>query len=133
MAVPNQTSLLRGLLRILTPEEIDDLSRIYLSFFRKSLTGIIEEKMELEKKESGFKKTPPSPPPSTIKRATKKVRTLPSSSEDMVTGGVIFYLDEKKKFRELFKKQKKLGSTYEKNSELTRRSSKGILINKKCA
>lgn len=133
MAVPNQKLLLRGLLRILTPEEIEDLSRIYLSLFRKSLTGLIVEKISLEKKEKGLDKLLSPPPLSKIRRVSKKVRTLPPPLDSKVTGGVIFYLDEKDKFKALVKRQRKLGTTYQKILKLSGKPSKGILINKKCA
>jgi len=133
VAAPNQKLLLRGLLRILTPEEIEDLSRIYLSLFRKSLTGLIDEKINLEKKERGLDRTLSPPPLSKIRRVSKKVRTLPPPLDTKVTGGVVFYLDEKDKFKSLVKRQRKLGSTYQKTSKLSGKESRGILINKKCA
>ena len=133
MAVPNQKLLFRGLLRILTPEEIEDLSRIYLGLFRKSLTDLIDEKINLDKRETGLDRTLSPPPLSKIRRVTKKVRILPPLLDSKPTGGVVFYLDEKEKFKDLFKKQKKLRATYQKISRLSGKASKGILINKKCA
>jgi hypothetical protein len=133
VAIPNQKLLLRGLLRILTPDEIEDLSRIYLSLFRKSLTGLIDEKINLDKKERGLDRTFSPPPLSKIRRVNKKVRTLPPLLNSKPTGGVIFYLDEKEKFKDLSRRQKKLGSTYQKTSRLSGKASKGILINKRCA
>lgn len=133
MADPDQKSLLRSLLRILTPEEIDNLSKIYLSFFRRPLTALIEEKINLEKRELGLDKEPSPPPLSKIKGVRKKIRDLPPPLESKPTGGVIFYLDEKEKFKETFKKQKKLRSNYQENLRISEKDSKGILINKKCA
>lgn len=133
MADREQKSLLRSLLRILTPEEIDDLSKIYLSLFRKSLTGLIDEKINLEKMENGYEAGPTPPPISKIKRVRKKIRDLPPLLDSKPIGGVIFYLDEKEKFKDIYKKQKKLRSTYEKNVRVSGKESKGILVNKKCA
>jgi hypothetical protein len=130
---PNQKSLLRSLLRILTPEEIDDLSKIYLTFFRKSLTALMDEKINLEKRKIGLESGPTPPPLSQIKRVRKKNRDIPPFLDSKPIGGVIFYLDEKEKFKEIFKKQKKLRSTYQKNVKVSGKDSKGILVNKKCA
>jgi hypothetical protein len=133
VATPNQKLLLRGLLRILTPDEIEDLSRIYLSLFRKSLTGLIDEKINLDKRERGLDRNLSPPPLSKIRRVNKKVRTLPPLLNSKPTGGVIFYLDEKEKFKDLSRRQKKLRSTYQKTLRLSGKASKGILINKRCA
>ncbi len=133
MDYPKKKSLITTLLRILTPEEIDELSKIYLSFFRKDLTVILNEKFEEEKIELGYKPIISPPPISKIKRMPKKVRILPPLLEPKVKGGVVFILDEKERFSEVNKRQKKLRSNYSKNLRLSQRPSKGVLVNKKCS
>ncbi|MFI5390123.1 MAG: hypothetical protein ACHQYQ_02085 [Bacteriovoracales bacterium] len=130
---PKHKSILTDLLRILTPEEIDELSKIYLSFFRRGLTLLLNEKLDEEKMELGFRPILSPPPISRIKRVTKKPRSLPPFLEPKVTGGVIFILDEKEKFSEINKKQNKLRSNYSKNLKLSQRPSRGVLVNKKCS
>jgi len=130
---PKHKSILTDLLRILTPEEIDELSKIYLSFFRRELTSLLNEKLNEEKMELGFRPMLSPPPISKIKRITRKQRTLPPLLEPKVTGGVVFILDEKEKFSEINKRQKKLRSNYSKNLKLSQRPSRGVLVNKKCS
>ncbi len=132
MTFAKEKPILMSLLRILTPDEIDDLSRIYLSFFRRSLTGLLEERVDLEKKELGYDFKIIPPPVSKIKKLSKKLN-IPPKIESKVTGGVVFILDEKEKFSEINKMQKKLSSNYQRVPKLSQKPSKGVLVNKKCS
>jgi hypothetical protein len=124
------SSLLGTVLKILTPEEIEELAKIYLNYFRKSLTELMDERLLEEQKE----KLPDieiflSP----FKDGKKKARKgIPSRLDEGAKSAGVLFLEEKERFLESFKKQKRLRFSFDKAKRLNW-PQKGILVNKKCA
>ena len=130
--------LIVDVLNLMTPSEIENLSYIYHSLNRVSLTDLMRERRASELEEIGYRPIS-KPPPLSLHKKWEREDPIPSViPKEGVKGGPGFILKEREKLKESNQRlgQMKVLSLYQEVANLrTSKSqaqikSRGLLVNK---